>query len=90
MPATFTRAPVETERKDPGFGGKPPVARRPTAGVATVRTGTIGLPGGVDPAISLPLSHGVVLCLGQRPDVLRCVGQRLLCPPEQRTFHCQQ
>ena len=32
MPATFTRTPVETERKDPGFGGKPPVARRPTGG----------------------------------------------------------
>ncbi|MGB9029950.1 MAG: cytochrome c oxidase subunit 3 [Acidobacteriaceae bacterium] len=32
MPATFTRHPVETERKDPGFGGKPPVDRRPTGG----------------------------------------------------------
>jgi cytochrome c oxidase subunit 3 len=32
MPATFTRTPVETERKDPGFGGKPPVDRRPTGG----------------------------------------------------------
>jgi cytochrome c oxidase subunit III len=32
MPATFTRAPTETERKDPGFGGKPPVDRRPTGG----------------------------------------------------------
>ena len=32
MPTTFTRTPVETERKEPGFGGKPPVARRPTGG----------------------------------------------------------
>src|SRR5271170_2315162 len=32
MPATFTRAPTDTERKDPGFGGKPPVDRRPTGG----------------------------------------------------------
>jgi cytochrome c oxidase subunit 3 len=32
MPATFTRHTVETERKDPGFGGKPPVDRRPTGG----------------------------------------------------------
>lgn len=32
MPATFTRHQVEIERKDPGFGGKPPVDRRPTGG----------------------------------------------------------
>lgn len=32
MPATFTRHQVETERKDPGFGGKPPLDRRPTGG----------------------------------------------------------
>jgi cytochrome c oxidase subunit 3 len=32
MPATFTRTPAETERKEPGFGGKPPVDRRPTGG----------------------------------------------------------
>jgi cytochrome c oxidase subunit 3 len=32
MPATFTRHPVETERKDPGIGGKPPLDRRPTGG----------------------------------------------------------
>ena len=32
MPSTFTRNPVETERKDPGIGGKPPVDRRPTGG----------------------------------------------------------
>ena len=32
MPTTFTRYPVETERKDPGVGGKPPVDRRPTGG----------------------------------------------------------
>jgi cytochrome c oxidase subunit 3 len=32
MPATFTRHPVETERKDTGIGGKPPVDRRPTGG----------------------------------------------------------
>ncbi len=32
MPATFTRHTVETERKDPGIGGKPPVDRRPTGG----------------------------------------------------------
>jgi cytochrome c oxidase subunit 3 len=32
MPATFTRHPVETERKDTGYGGKPPLDRRPTGG----------------------------------------------------------
>jgi cytochrome c oxidase subunit III len=32
MPATFTRHPVEIERKDPGIGGKPPLDRRPTGG----------------------------------------------------------
>jgi cytochrome c oxidase subunit 3 len=32
MPSTFTRTPAETERKEPGIGGKPPVARRPTGG----------------------------------------------------------
>jgi cytochrome c oxidase subunit 3 len=32
MPATFTHSPAQTERKEPGFGGKPPVARRPTGG----------------------------------------------------------
>lgn len=32
MPATFTRTPTETERKDTGFGGKPPLDRRPTGG----------------------------------------------------------
>lgn len=32
MPATFTRTPVDTERRDPGFGGKPPLDRRPTGG----------------------------------------------------------
>jgi cytochrome c oxidase subunit III len=32
MPVTFTRAPVEIERKEPGIGGKPPVDRRPTGG----------------------------------------------------------
>ena len=32
MPTTFTRTPTETERKDTGFGGKPPLDRRPTGG----------------------------------------------------------
>lgn len=32
MPSIFTPAPAETERKDPGFGGRPPVDRRPTGG----------------------------------------------------------
>src|SRR5208337_472854 len=32
MPATFTHAPAEIERKEPGIGGKPPVDRRPTGG----------------------------------------------------------
>ncbi len=32
MPATITRIPVDTERKDPGIGGKPPVHHRPTGG----------------------------------------------------------
>jgi cytochrome c oxidase subunit 3 len=32
MPSTFTRTPTETERKEPGIGGKPPVTRRPTGG----------------------------------------------------------
>jgi len=32
MPATFTRTPAQTERKEPGIGGKPPAAKRPTGG----------------------------------------------------------
>ena len=32
MPSTFTPSPAETERKNPGVGGKPPAARRPTGG----------------------------------------------------------
>ena len=32
MPSTFTRTHVETERREPGIGGKPPVTRRPTGG----------------------------------------------------------
>ena len=35
MPATFTPrsvVDVDRERKDPGFGGRPPVDRRPTGG----------------------------------------------------------
>ncbi|HEX4019592.1 MAG TPA: cytochrome c oxidase subunit 3 [Acidobacteriaceae bacterium] len=32
MPAIITRTPVDTERKDPGIGGKPPVDHRPTGG----------------------------------------------------------
>ncbi len=32
MPSTFTRTHTETVRRDPGIGGKPPVARRPTGG----------------------------------------------------------
>lgn len=32
MPSSFTPTPTETERKEPGFGGKPPVDRRPTGG----------------------------------------------------------
>jgi len=32
MPSIFTPYPAETERKEPGFGGKPPVDRRPTGG----------------------------------------------------------
>ena len=32
MPATYTRHPAETERKDPGTGGKPPLNRKYTGG----------------------------------------------------------
>jgi cytochrome c oxidase subunit 3 len=32
MPSIFTPAPPETERREPGIGGKPPVDRRPTGG----------------------------------------------------------
>ena len=32
MPATITRTPVDTPRKSPGIGGKPPVHHRPTGG----------------------------------------------------------
>jgi cytochrome c oxidase subunit 3 len=32
MPSIFTPTPAETERKEPGFGGKPPLDRRPTGG----------------------------------------------------------
>ncbi len=32
MPSTITHIPAETERKEPGIGGKPPLDRRPTGG----------------------------------------------------------
>jgi len=32
MPASFTHTPAETERREPGIGGKPPVDRRHTGG----------------------------------------------------------
>jgi cytochrome c oxidase subunit 3 len=32
MPASHTHTPAETERREPGIGGKPPVDRRPTGG----------------------------------------------------------
>ena len=32
MPATFTRHQVEVEKRNTGYGGKPPVDRRPTGG----------------------------------------------------------
>jgi cytochrome c oxidase subunit III len=32
MPSTITHNPAETERKEPGFGGKPPLDLRPTGG----------------------------------------------------------
>src|SRR5580658_5291445 len=32
MPSIFTPTPSETERREPGIGGKPPVDRRPTGG----------------------------------------------------------
>ena len=32
MPSIFTPTSTETERKEPGIGGKPPVDRRPTGG----------------------------------------------------------
>lgn len=32
MPSIFTPTPAETERREPGIGGKPPVDRRPTGG----------------------------------------------------------
>jgi cytochrome c oxidase subunit 3 len=32
MPSTYTHTPAETERKEPGIGGKPPLDRRPTGG----------------------------------------------------------
>ena len=32
MPTVFTRTPTETQRNEPGAGGRPPVDRRPTGG----------------------------------------------------------
>jgi cytochrome c oxidase subunit 3 len=32
MQSTYTHTPAETERKEPGIGGKPPLDRRPTGG----------------------------------------------------------
>jgi cytochrome c oxidase subunit 3 len=32
LPSTITHIPTETDRKEPGIGGKPPVDRRPTGG----------------------------------------------------------
>ncbi len=44
MPATFTPRPqVEIERKDPGFGGKPPLDKRPTGGGGEGDNGDDGL-----------------------------------------------
>ena len=46
MPATFTPRPqVEIERKDPGFGGKPPLDKRPTGGGGEGDSGDDGLRG---------------------------------------------
>ena len=83
MPATFTRHTVETERKDPGIGGKPPVDRRPTGG------------GGGDENWDSRHSrrHGpreqliryrmaVFSDSGRRSGVLRGAGERVLCAAE--------
>jgi cytochrome c oxidase subunit 3 len=32
MPTTFTNSPADVERKEPGFGGRPPLNKRPTGG----------------------------------------------------------
>ena len=44
MPATYTPRPqVDIERKDPGFGGKPPLDKRPTGGGGEGDNGDDGL-----------------------------------------------
>jgi cytochrome c oxidase subunit 3 len=44
MPATFTPRPqTDIERKDPGFGGKPPLDKRPTGGGGEGDSGDDGL-----------------------------------------------
>ena len=43
MPATFTHSPAETERKEPGIGGRPPLIGARPAAVAEVVTTTGGI-----------------------------------------------
>ena len=47
MPATYTprSTPAELDRKDPGFGGRPPVRNRPTGGGGDGDSGDDGLGG---------------------------------------------
>ena len=47
MPATYTARPtqVEPDRKDPGFGGRPPLRNRPTGGGGDGDNGDDGLRG---------------------------------------------
>ena len=85
MPATFTRHPVEPERKDPGIGGKPPVDRRPTGGGGGDENWDSRQSRPSRPARTAhPLSHGGALRPRRRLRVLRRPGQRLLRPPELR------
>ena len=83
MPATFTRHPVETERKDTGIGGKPPVDRRPTGGGGDGDNWENRPPGRRGPRELLNRYRlGSPLRPRRRPHVLRRPGQRLLRAPE--------
>jgi len=76
MPATFTRTLLIQSAQDPGFGGKPPVARRPTGGGGDGENWENRRPGPQWTArICWAATHGAVFRSGQRPDVFHRLGQ---------------
>jgi cytochrome c oxidase subunit III len=60
MPTTFTRTPAETERRDTGFGGKPPLDHRPTGGGGDGEDWDKRHPGGRGPRELLSRSRMII------------------------------